>query len=40
MPFAFVTGYNAEDLPQAHATAPLFAKPLDLDKLQAWLTED
>ncbi|OAB63863.1 hypothetical protein AY599_18650 [Leptolyngbya valderiana BDU 20041] len=40
VPFAFVTGYNAEDLPEQHAQAPLFSKPLDLDGLEAWLTED
>ncbi len=40
VPFAFVTGYNAEDLPEQHARAPLFSKPLDLDGLEAWLTED
>ncbi|MFI4915826.1 MAG: chemotaxis protein CheB [Phycisphaerales bacterium JB060] len=40
VPFAFVTGFNAEDLPEAHAQAPLFPKPLDVDALGAWLRDE
>jgi two-component system CheB/CheR fusion protein len=37
VPFAFLTGYNAHDLPNAFTNATRFAKPVDLDRVKTWI---
>ena len=37
IPFVFCTGYDAETLPDRHATAPILTKPCHIDELENML---
>jgi two-component SAPR family response regulator len=37
VPFAFITGYSTEALPDKYANAPVLQKPVDLETLQILL---